>query len=259
MTFACDVITIFPDMFNALTNFGVVGKAISTERCNLFVHYLRDFTSDSRLTVDDRPYGGGPGMIMLIEPLALALEAALARQKKLGILNTTILYPSPQGAVFSQEKAKNIAEKNGIIFICGRYEGIDERLFDLFPIEEISIGDYVLSGGELPTMCILDAAIRLIPGVLNDKDSAIMDSFSDPLLLDFPNYSKPKAFRGMTIPDILYSGNHALIHSWRKMHAIGRTYQKRPDLFHQRPYTQEESRLLIQYQQEQDLTNKKES
>jgi len=203
----------------------------------------RDFTHDRHRTVDDRPYGGGPGMLMMVKPLTDAIQAA----KKVGGENSKVIYLSPQGKPLDQAGAQRLANIDRTILICGRYEGIDERVIERHVDEEISIGDYVLSGGELPAMVLMDAVARLVPGVLGHKASAVEDSFTDGLL-DCPHYTRPEILDGQKVPEVLLSGDHEKIRQWRLMQSLGRTLQRRPDLLNHLALTEEQQRLLDQYQ-----------
>lgn len=246
-----DAISLFPEMFDAVTRFGVSRRAVELGICDFSAWNPRDFTSNNYRTIDDRPYGGGPGMLMLIEPLVAALDAARARQKAQGAETSHVVYLSPQGRALDHRKAVELSQRPGLILLCGRYEGVDERLIESEVDEEISIGDYVLSGGELPAMVLMDTVLRLLPGVLGDAQSASEDSFADGLL-DCPHYTRPEEYRGMRVPDVLMSGNHALIAKWRLKQSLGRTWLRRPDLLQGRTLSKQESRLLAEYQQEQD-------
>lgn len=221
------VITLFPEIFKSLTDLGVLSKAFSSGLVNLSFINPRDFTTNNHKTVDDRPFGGGPGMVMLAEPLALSIESA----KQL-LPEAPVVYLSPQGKVFNQSQVQDFLDQKSWIFLCGRYEGIDERLIENFIDLEISIGDFVLSGGELPLMCILDAMIRHIPGVLGDELSAVQDSFSsqNPGLLDCPHYTRPPVWRGHAVPEVLLSGHHKNIEKWRTEKSKEATQRKRKDL-----------------------------
>ena len=203
----------------------------------------RDFTHDRHRTVDDRPYGGGPGMLMMVKPLTDAIQAA----KKVGGENSKVIYLSPQGKPLDQAGAQRLANIDRTILICGRYEGIDERVIERHVDEEISIGDYVLSGGELPAMVLMDAVARLVPGVLGHKASAVEDSFTDGLL-DCPHYTRPEILDGQKVPDVLLSGNHEKIRQWRLMQSLGRTWQRRPELLNHLALTEEQQRLLELFQ-----------
>ena len=219
------LITLFPEMFEAL-EYSIPGRAQKQNLISLDLWNPRDFTTDKHRTVDDRPYGGGPGMLMKVEPLLGAIQAAKA---KLG-QDSRVIYLSPQGKPFDQNRAQSFSNATcPLIFIAGRYEGVDERIIESAVDEECSIGDYVLSGGEFAAMSIIDAVSRLIPGVLGDKDSADQDSFSHGLL-DHPHYTRPETINGLSVPSVLLSGNHAEIERWRLEKAIENTRKKRPDL-----------------------------
>ena len=254
-----DVITLFPQMFDALTQYGITRRAAEQDRYVLRTWNPRDFTSDNHRTVDDRPYGGGPGMVMLAEPLAAAINAARERQKAAGVARSRVIYLSPQGRLLTHAVVKELAAEpdEGLILLTGRYEGIDERLISQMVDEEISIGDYVLSGGELAAMVLMDSLVRQIPGVLGDADSAEQDSFVQGLL-DCPHYTRPEVFNGEAVPPVLLSGNHADIQRWRLSQSLGRTWTRRPDLLAKRVLTKEESGLLAEFQKEQDPKIKKE-
>jgi tRNA (guanine37-N1)-methyltransferase len=236
-----DVVTLMPDMFRALTGEGVVGRAIERGLAELRLWNPRDYTEDVHRTVDDRPYGGGPGMVMKYEPLQQAIEAARRE-----VPGARVVYLSPQGRSFDQPAARRMAQRGRpLLLIAGRYEGIDERIIERYVDEEWSIGDYVLSGGELPAMVVLDAVIRLLPGVLGDADSAEQDSFMGGLL-DYPHYTRPETIDGMTVPATLQSGNHEAIRRWRLRQALSRTWRRRPDLLQDRPLTAEEEKFLAE-------------
>ena len=233
------VITLMPQMFDALKDQGVVGRALERGLAELRLVNPRDFTSDVHRTVDDRPYGGGPGMVMKYEPLQAAIESAKALAP-----TARVLYLSPQGRRFDQQVARQIAKAaEALILVTGRYEGIDERIIERYVDAEWSIGDYVLSGGELAAMVMMDAVIRLLPGVLGAADSAEQDSFMDGLL-DCPHYTRPERIDGMAVPEVLQSGNHARISRWRLQQALLRTRERRPDLLERRDLSAEEKRLL---------------
>lgn len=247
-----DVITLFPGMFSALTEHGVSGRAVRNGLLELRFWDPRDFTSDNYRTVDDRPFGGGPGMVMLAEPLDLALTAAKTAQVRHGIPAPRLVYLSPQGRRLDQTLVAELGGEAGLVLLAGRYEGIDERLFARHRVEEVSIGDYVLSGGELPAMVLLDALIRLIPGALGHADSAREDSFADGLL-DCPHYTRPEVYLGLDVPALLRGGNHAETRRWRLKQALGRTWQRRPDLLASRPMSAEEVVLLDEFRREKSL------
>ncbi|KNH05696.1 tRNA (Guanine37-N1) -methyltransferase [Candidatus Burkholderia brachyanthoides] len=223
-----DVVTLFPEMFCAVTDWGITSRAVKQERFGLRTWNPRDFTSDNYRTVDDRPYGGGPGMVMLARPLEEAIEAAKAAQREQGIASTRVLMMSPHGARLDHDRVMRFAQEPGFVLLCGRYEAIDQRLIDRFVDEEVSLGDFVLSGGELPAMALMDAAVRQLPGVLNDAQSAVQDSFVD--LLDCPHYTRPEEYQGVRVPDVLLGGHHKEIDAWRRREALRNTFHKRPDL-----------------------------
>lgn len=242
------VITLFPEMFAALTQSGISARAVKEQRVHIACWNPRDFTQDKHRTVDDRPYGGGPGMLMKVEPLAQAVTAAKAWTGP-----AKVIYLSPQGQVFHQQAATNMAVSGeNLVLIAGRYEGIDERLLASVVDEEWSIGDYVLSGGELPAMVLMDALIRLLPGALGDQQSAEQDSFSDGLL-DHPHYTRPEELNGERVPDVLLSGDHEKIRRWRLQQALGRTWLRRPDLLQHKDLTEEQQVLLTDFRR--DLEN----
>ena len=233
------VITLFPEMFSALTDYGVSGRAVDSGLVDIAYFNPREFTQDKHRTVDDRPYGGGPGMVMLLEPLLRAVETA----KDWIAGETKVVYLSPQGQLLDQGAVNKFAEVDNVILISGRYEGIDERLIDSVVDEEWSIGDYVLSGGELPSMVLLDALIRQMPGVLGHEDSAAQDSFATGLL-DCPHYSRPDSFEGQDVPAVLLSGDHEKIRRWRLQQSLLRTQQRKPKLLDNLVLTVEQEALL---------------
>ncbi len=246
-----DVITLFPEMFDAITQYGVTRRAAEQGKFVLRTWNPREFTSDKHRSVDDRPYGGGPGMLMLAEPLAQAIATAKQSQAQTGVVKSCVIHLSPQGRQLTHEVVKELLKRNdGLILLASRYEGVDERLIRQQVDEEISIGDYVLSGGELAAMVLIDSLVRHLPGVLGDAESAQQDSFVAGLL-DCPHYTRPEIFEGEGIPGVLLSGHHAEIEKWRLKQALGRTWQRRPDLLAQRQLTKQEARLLAEYQQEQ--------
>ncbi|MEZ5509002.1 MAG: tRNA (guanosine(37)-N1)-methyltransferase TrmD [Gammaproteobacteria bacterium] len=245
------IVTLFPEMFKAITEHGITSRAVKNGLIELELVNPRDFTHDVHRTVDDRPYGGGPGMLMLVEPLLAAIAQARQNLADKGIAQAKVVYVSPQGRRFDQHSARSFSEQAGMIFLCGRYEGIDERVIEMAVDEEWSIGDYVLSGGELPVMAMIDATARLLPGVLGHKDSATEDSFFEGLL-DCPHYTRPEDYQGRVVPPVLLSGNHAAIRRWRLKQSLGRTWQRRPDLLEGKQLTSEEAKLLQEYRDEQD-------
>jgi len=247
--FQFDVITLFPDMFDAVTQSGVTGRARERRLFELVTWNPRDFAANSYRTVDDRPYGGGPGMVMMAEPLEKALQAARQRQAGAGARRTKVVYLSPQGRPLNHPLVMELAALEGLVLLAGRYEGVDERLVARAVDEEISIGDYVLSGGELAAMVMMDAVVRQLPGVLGDAESASQDSFVNGLL-DCPHYTRPEVYGDEGVPPVLLSGNHAGIARWRLKQALGRTWRRRPDLLEKRALSEEERALLDEYKRE---------
>ena len=244
-----DVVTLFPEMFNALTGSGITQRARSSGYYELVLWNPRDFSGNSYRSVDDRPYGGGPGMVMMAEPLAKALRAARQRQVSCGVRRTRTVYLSPQGRPLTQKIVEELGGYEGLVLLAGRYEGVDERLLDAEIEDEISIGDYVLSGGELPAMVLMDALIRRIPGALNDAESAQQDSFANGLL-DCPQYTRPDVYESDAVPAVLLSGHHAQITKWRMKQSLGRTWRSRPDLLANLPLSAEQTALLEEYKLE---------
>ena len=224
-----DVISLFPDMFDAITQSGITRRAHEQQRWHLSVWNPRDFTSDNHRTVDDRPYGGGPGMVMLAKPLEAAVKAAKTRQRGEGLPEPRVIYLSPQGQPLSHHKVMQLLGEPGLILLCGRYEAVDQRFIDRCVDEEISLGDFVLSGGEIAAMALMDAVIRQLPGALHDRASAVEDSFVNGLL-DTSHYTRPDVFNGLVVPPVLMGGNHAEISIWRRQQALSATMRKRPDL-----------------------------
>jgi tRNA (guanine37-N1)-methyltransferase len=246
---AFDVVTLFPEMFGAIAESGITRRALGEGRYSLDFWNPREFAKDNYRTIDDRPYGGGPGMVMLAEPLEAAIEAARARQRNAGFATDRVICLSPQGSVLTHAKVAELAGLHGLVLLCGRYEGIDERLLARSVDEEISIGDYVISGGELAAMVLIDAVVRQLPGALGDDASAEQDSFVAGLL-DCPHYTRPEDYRGAKVPQVLMSGHHKEIERWRLKQALGRTWQKRPALLAQRKLSRIETELLEEFQQE---------
>ncbi|MFT6389703.1 MAG: tRNA (guanine37-N1)-methyltransferase [Cellvibrionaceae bacterium] len=245
------IVTLFPEMFSALTDYGISSRAINQGLLEVYFSNPRDFTADRHQTVDDRPYGGGPGMVMKVEPLSQAIAGArswLAHGKQVGdsVESAKVIYLSPQGRLLSQAQVKTIAQDKAyqnIILVAGRYEGVDERLLEAEVDEEWSIGDYVLSGGELPAMVLMDAVIRLLPKALGHEDSADQDSFSHGLL-DCPHYTRPDEYQGRSVPSVLLSGNHKDIQQWRLQQSLGRTLLRRPELLEKIELTSEQAKLM---------------
>jgi len=244
-----DVVSIFPQMFDALTGFGVTGRARARGLWGLVVWNPRDFTSDMHRTVDDRPYGGGPGMVMMAAPMDRAVRAARQRQKSCGVSRSRVIYLSPQGQVLDHRKTIELAAQPGLVLVAGRYEGVDERIIEREVDEEIGIGDYVVTGGELPAMVLIDCIVRQLPGALGDADSVVEDSFVDGLL-DCPHYTRPEAYEGSAVPPILMSGHHVEIRRWRLKQSLGRTHLRRPELLAKRGMNAEERALLEEFLKE---------
>ena len=238
-----DAITLFPEMFAAVTASGITRKALEAGLWQMQTWNPRDFTTDNYRTIDDRPYGGGPGMVMLAEPLEKAITAAKAAG------GGRVIFLSPQGAKLDHAKVMSLASERAVTLLCGRYEGVDERLIAKCVDEELSVGDYVLSGGELAAMALIDAVVRQLPGALGDGQSAVAESFAAGLL-DFPQYTRPEQWSGEAIPEVLLSGHHELIRRWRLKQSLGRTWQRRPDLIAGRDLTKEELALLEEFRQE---------
>ncbi|MFJ5451187.1 tRNA (guanosine(37)-N1)-methyltransferase TrmD [Pectobacterium carotovorum] len=239
------VISLFPEMFRAIADYGVTGRAVKNGLLNVQYWSPRDFTYDRHRTVDDRPYGGGPGMLMMVQPLRDAIHAAKAAAGE----GVKVIYLSPQGRKLDQQGVHQLATNQKMILVCGRYEGIDERVIKTEIDEEWSIGDYVLSGGELPAMTLIDSVARFIPGVLGHQASAEEDSFADGLL-DCPHFTRPEILEGMDVPAVLLSGNHAEIRRWRLKQSLGRTWLRRPELLKSLALTDEQTRLLAEFQRE---------
>jgi tRNA (guanine37-N1)-methyltransferase len=235
------IISLFPEMFQALQN-GITGRALSEQLLTLSLWNPRDFATDKHQSVDDRPYGGGPGMVMMAEPLGAALQAA----KKAAPIKPTVIYLSPQGRQFNQDAAASFLEKKSLILLAGRYEGIDERLIGQEVDEEWSIGDFILTGGELAAMVMIDTITRLIPGAVGDMDSVTQDSLTSGLL-KYPQYTRPETVHGISVPEILLSGNHKLIQQWRRKESLGRTWLRRPDLLAKKQLTEEDATLLSDF------------
>ena len=248
-----DVVTLFPEMFDALTGSGITQRARSNGHYELVLWNPRDFSSNAYRSVDDRPYGGGPGMVMMAEPLAKALRAARQRQVSCGVKRTRRVFLSPQGRPLTQRIVEELGAYDGLVLLAGRYEGVDERLLDAEIDDQISIGDYVLSGGELPAMVLMDALIRRIPGALNDAESAQQDSFANGLL-DCPHYTRPEVYGSDAVPAVLLSGHHAQITKWRMKQALGRTWRRRPDLLANLSLSAEQLHLLEEYKLESKET-----
>ena len=246
-----DVVTLFPEMVLEAVSIGVTGRALEKGLWRLGVWNPRDYTTDNHKTIDDRPYGGGPGMVMLAAPLAQALAAARLAQANDGVGASRVIYMSPSGVPLKHEKVMAMATiaDAGYVLLAGRYEGVDERLLQQEVDDEISIGDFVVSGGEFPALMLIDAIARQLPGALNDEQSARQDSFFTGLL-DCPHYTRPEVFEGLTVPEVLLSGHHAEIRRWRLKQSLGRTWERRPDLLAERVLTKDEASLLAEYRNE---------
>lgn len=242
-----DVVTLFPPMFEAINAYGVTGRAVERGIVELGLWNPRDYTHDRHRTVDDRPYGGGPGMLMKVQPLRDAIHDAKAAQQGA----SHVVYLSPQGRPLDQAGVRELAGHGHLVLIAGRYEGVDERLIETEVDEEWSIGDYVLSGGELAAMVVIDAIARLLPGALGHEESAQQDSFSDGVL-DHPHYTRPESFEGIPVPEVLLSGDHAAIARWREKQALGRTWLRRPELLARAQLSEREQQLLQEFIQEHE-------
>jgi len=246
-----DVITIFPGFFGSILEHGLHRRALAGGHVQIRLHDLRDYAGDRHRTVDDRPFGGGPGMVFKPEPLFRAVEAL---KKESGEASFPVILLSPQGRLLKQAVAEELAQEARIVLICGRYEGVDERVAESLATDELSIGDYVLSGGELPAAVVMEAVIRLLPGVLGNEESRAQDSFDSPAeggialrpqgLLDFPQYTRPMDFRGLLVPQVLVSGNHEEIRQWRHREALIRTWRRRPDLLVDLPLSSDDRQIL---------------
>lgn len=237
-----DVVTLFPEMLDAITESGITGRAVERGLLEIQRWNPRDYTTDRHRTVDDRPYGGGPGMVMMVEPLKAAISKAREKAPK----GAPVIHLSPQGRVLDQAGLRELADLPGLILVASRYEGVDERLIASEIDQEWSIGDYVLSGGELAAMVLIDGVTRLLPGALGHEDSAEQDSFSDGLL-DYPHYTRPEEFAGQEVPEVLRSGDHQAIHRWRQKQALGRTWLRRPDLLEGLDLDEDQQQLLEEF------------
>ena len=224
-----EIVTVFPELISGVLPYGVTGRAIAGQRYRVRCWNPRDVTTDNYHRIDDRPYGGGPGKVMMAEPLTRCLQEIRARRTEEGGSDLRVVCLSPQGTPLTQAKVQSISEGPGLVLLCGRYEGIDQRFLDAHVDEEISVGDFVVSGGELPALLLIDAVVRLLPGVLNDAGSAVQDSFVDGLL-DCPHYTRPEVVEGRAVPPVLLSGNHREIERWRRRQSLLATLEKRPDL-----------------------------
>jgi tRNA (guanine37-N1)-methyltransferase len=244
-----DVVTLFPPMFEAVTEAGITGRARERGIYGLVAWNPRDFARNAYRTVDDRPYGGGPGMVMMAEPLDRAVAAARQRQMSAGVQKPRVIYLSPQGRLLNHALVMELAVEQGLVLVAGRYEGVDERAIARAIDDEISIGDFVLSGGELAAMVLIDSIVRQLPGALGDAESASQESFVDGLL-DCPQYTRPEVYEGLVVPPVLMSGNHADIGRWRLKQSLGRTWRRRPELLERRGMSVDERSLLEEFKQE---------
>ena len=253
MTKHYGVITLFAEMFDAIADFGVTRRGLDEKAWALQCWNPRDFAVNAYKTIDDRPYGGGPGMVMMAEPLNAALDAAVKQQVANGVVKPKVVYVTPQAKPITDAGVRELANEDGLIFLCGRYEGIDERLIESRVDLEVSIGDYVLSGGELAAMVLIDAMVRLLPGVLGDGQSAVEDSFSPSRdgLLDNPHYTRPESWNGEAVPPVLMSGDHAKIEAWRRKQALKRTFERRADLLEGKSWNKQDLKLLEEIRREQ--------
>jgi len=245
------VISLFPEMIRGVAAYGVTGRALEKSGVSLVCTTPREYATDNYQTVDDRPYGGGPGMVLKVEPMATAIRAA----KESLPAGSQVIFLSPQGRLFDQAIARQLATLPGMILVAGRYEGFDERLIEALADDELSLGDFVISGGELAAAVVIDAVLRLLPGVLGDELSAQQDSFADGLL-DFPHYTRPEEVEGRRVPQVLLEGNHAAIRRWRLKESLGRTWLRRPDLLAERRLSDEEEQLLEEYKVEREAGGK---
>ena len=244
-----DVVTLFPPMFEAVTEAGITGRARDRGIFGLVAWNPRDFARNAYRTVDDRPYGGGPGMVMMAEPLDRAVSAARQRQLSAGVQKPRVIYMSPQGRLLNHALVMELSAAQGLVLLAGRYEGVDERAIARVVDDEVSIGDYVLSGGELAAMVLIDCIVRQLPGVLGDAQSAAQESFVGGLL-DCPQFTRPEQYEGRAVPPVLMSGNHADIGRWRLKQALGRTWRRRPELLERRGMSEDERGLLEEFKRE---------
>ncbi len=253
-----DVITLFPEMFDAIADCGVTRRGLDEGAWELKCWNPREFATNAYKTIDDRPYGGGPGMVMMAEPLNAAIDAALTRQVEKNVAVSKVIYLTPQAKPITDQGIRELVAHEGLVFLCGRYEGIDERLIQSRVDVEISIGDYVLSGGELAAMVLIDAMVRLLPGVLGDGRSAVEDSFSPTRdgLLDHPHYTRPDKWNGVVVPPVLMSGDHAKIEMGRRKEAMMRSLSRRPELLDGKTWNKQDLKLLDEIRQEQKAAKK---
>jgi tRNA (guanine37-N1)-methyltransferase len=246
-----ELVTLFPELVESVASFGVTGRARERGLWTLGTRNPRDFATDRHRTVDDRPYGGGPGMVMLAQPLEQAINAAREALSALGVAAARVIYMSPQGEPVTDRRVAELAAQAGMVIVAGRYEGVDERVLERMVDLELTVGDFVVSGGELPALLLIDAIVRQLPGALNDAQSSVEDSFVGGLL-DCQHYTRPESYAGRAVPTVLLSGNHAAIARWRLKQALGRTWLRRPDLLAARGMSEEESALLDEFKRERE-------
>lgn len=241
-----DILSIFPEMFSGPFDTSILKRAQEKGLIKVCIHDIREFTHDKHRTVDDAPYGGGAGMVMKVDPIVRGVKSLMHEDET----NEAVILMTPQGTVLTQDIVKSFVSYEHLILVCGRYEGIDERVTGLLPVIELSIGDYVLTGGELPAMVVIDAVSRMLPGVLGDEESARQDSFYDGFL-DYPQYTRPREFQGLAVPDVLLSGNHELIRQWRRKESLKRTLLRRPELLENVKLTQDDYRFLDELREDE--------
>jgi len=249
-----DILTLFPALFQSVFQESIVHRALETGRVQIFVHNIRDYATDKHHITDDTPFGGGGGMVMKVEPIIAALEQIvgaerLGRQKASGLAEVPVILLTPAGRLFTQRLAREYERRGHIVMLCGRYEGIDERVSQLAVTDELSIGDYVLSGGEIPAMVVVEAVTRLVPGVLGDMRAIIEDSHASGLL-EYPHYTRPAEYRGLAVPEVLLSGDHARVAHWRREQALRRTWERRPELLAEADLSEADRRFLAALQEE---------
>ena len=257
-TMRIEIVTLFPALVETVCAFGVTGRARERGLWRLATHNPRDFANDRHRTVDDRPYGGGPGMVMLAEPLEKAIGAACDALNGAGVARPRVIYMSPQGERLTHGRVAELVALPGMVIVAGRYEGVDERVLERIVDLELAVGDFVVSGGELPALLLVDAMVRLLPGALNDAQSSVEDSFVGGLL-DCQHYTRPEIYAGRAVPSVLLSGNHAEIARWRLKQSLGRTWLRRPDILAARGMSREEAALLDEFKREQDFAERREA